>query len=221
MKPIIVINFKAYESATGENAVKLAKAAGDVAKREGARIIAAVQAADIYRVSRENDAIDVFAQHIDTSDFGAHTGTTLAETVKAAGARGTLINHAEKTLELKEIEKAVAKAKLAGLKTIVCAGSADQAKAVAVFSPDYVAIEPPELIGGDISVSRANPDIITKAVKKVKSVNATTDVLVGAGIKDRLDVDKAMDLGAVGVILASHIAQAKVPRDAIMGLLKS
>ncbi|VVB61151.1 Triosephosphate isomerase [uncultured archaeon] len=219
MKPLIVINFKAYESATGKGAVALAKAAGEVAKKEKVTIIAAVQAADVYRVSQESE-IDVFAQHIDTADYGAHTGATLAETVKAAGAKGTLINHSEKTLELKEIEKAVAKAHFLGLKTIVCVGSASQAKAVAAFTPDYIAIEPPELIGGDISVSRANPAIISDTVKRVRHVSATTDILVGAGVKDKLDVDKALELGAVGVLLASHITQAKVPKEAIMNLLK-
>ncbi len=219
MKPLIVINFKAYESATGKNAMWLAKIAADVSKKTTIKIIAAVQAADIYRISEECD-IEVFAEHIDSADFGAHTGATLAETVKAAGAKGTLINHSEKTLELKEIEKAVAKARLVGLKTIVCAGSADQAKAVAAFMPDYVAIEPPELIGGDISVSRANPTIISNTVKKVKSVSPTTQILVGAGVNDRLDVDKALDLGAVGVLLASHITQSKSPRDAIIKLLR-
>lgn len=220
MKPIIAINFKAYESATGNSAVALAKAASEVAKKENVRIIAAVQAADIYRVCSESD-IEVFAQHIDTADYGAHTGATLADAVKQAGAKGTLINHSEKTLELKEIEKAVAKAKLLGLKTIVCVGNALQAKAAAAFTPDYIAVEPPELIGGDISVSRANPEIIKETVKKVKSVSATTDVLVGAGVKDKLDVDKALELGAVGVLLASHITQSKTPKDAIMKLLKN
>ena len=220
MKPVIVINFKAYESSTGDGALRIAKAAAEIAKKEGVKIICAVQAADIHRISSEAD-IPVFAEHIDTADFGAHTGATLAETAKAAGAKGTLINHSEKTLELKEIEKAVAKAHLLGLKTIVCAGSSNQAKAVASFSPDYIAIEPPELIGGDISVSRANPEIIKETVKKVRYVSATTDVLVGAGVKEKIDVDKALELGAVGVLLASHITQAKVPRDAIMKLLKN
>lgn len=219
MKPLIVINFKAYESATGENAMWLAKTASEISVKEKTKIIVAVQAADIYRVSEECD-IDVFAEHIDSVDYGAHTGATLAETVKAAGAKGTLINHSEKTLELKEIEKAVAKAKMLGLKTIVCAGNALQAKAVAAFTPDYIAVEPPELIGGDVSVSRANPAIISDTVKKVRSVSAVTEVLVGAGVKDKLDVDKALELGAVGVLLASHITQSKTPKDAILKLLK-
>jgi len=219
MKPLIVINFKAYEAATGKNAMWLAKTAADISEKEKIKIIVAVQAADIYRVSEEC-GIDVFAEHIDSPDYGAHTGATLGETVKSAGAKGTLINHSEKTLELKEIEKAVAKAKLLGLKTIVCAGTANQAKAVAAFTPDYVAVEPPELIGGDVSVSRANPAIISDTVKKVRSVSTVTEVLVGAGVKDKLDVDKALQLGAVGVLLASHITQSKVPKDAIMKLIK-
>ncbi len=219
MRPLIVINFKAYESATGERALSLAKAASDVANKEKIRIIIAVQAADIYRISSQTD-LEVFAQHIETLDYGAHTGAILAEAAKQAGAKGTLINHSEKTIELKEIEKALLKTRILGMKSIVCVGTANQAKAVAALSPDYIAIEPPELIGGDISVSRANPEIITEVVKKVRYISNTTEVLVGAGVKDKLDVDKALSLGAVGVLLASHITQSKMPKDAILKLLK-
>lgn len=219
MKPIIAINFKAYESATGERAAKLAAAADAVSHEEGVPVIVAVQATDISNVSKSVD-IDVYAEHAEPAGFGAHTGAVLLEAVKAAGAKGTIINHSEKTLELKAIEKTVARAKELGLKTIVCAGTADQAKAVACFSPDYVAYEPPELIGGEVSVSSAKPDVIKEAVRKVKSVSSTTEVLVGAGVKSKQDVEKALYLGAVGVLLASHVTEAKFQKDAIKGLIK-
>lgn len=219
MKPLIAINFKAYESATGERAVRLAKFAGEVSREENVKIIAAVQAVDIAKVAGSVD-IDVFAQHAEPAGFGAHTGAVLLEAVKAAGAKGTIINHSERTLELKAIEKTVARAKELGLKTIVCAGTAEQAKAVACFAPDYVAVEPPELIGGEVSVSTAHPEVIKETVRKVKSVSPTTEILVGAGVKNKADVDKAVYLGAVGVLLASHITEAKFQKEAIRGLIR-
>jgi len=219
MKPIIAINFKAYESSTGDNALKLAKYADAVSKEEKVKVIIAVQAVDIAKVSAAV-GIDVYAQHAETPGFGAHTGAVLLESIKAAGAKGTIINHSEKTLELKAIEKTVHRAKELGLKTIVCAGTADQAKAVACFAPDYVAFEPPELIGGEVSVSSAQPGVIKDAVRNVKSASATTEVLVGAGIKSKDDVDKSIYLGACGVLLASHITEAKFQKDAIKGLIR-
>lgn len=219
MKPLIVINFKAYEQAAGKNALKLAKIAEDVANEYETDIWVAVQAADIYRISSEC-GIPVFAQHADNVSFGAHTGAQLLESAKEAGAKGALLNHSEKTLELKDIESLVKKASELGLKTIVCAGTAEQAKAAACFNPDYVAFEPPELIGGNVSVSSAAPDIIKLAVKKIKSVSSKTDLLAGAGVKSKIDVEKALELGAVGVLLASHVTTAKFQKDAIVELIK-
>ena len=218
-KPLIAINFKAYESSTGERALKLAKFADEVHDEYGVPVIIAVQAIDIAKISSTVD-IPVFAEHAEPVGFGAHTGAVLLESVKAAGAKGTIINHSEHTLDLKIIEKTVQRAKELGLKTIVCAGTADQAKAVACFVPDFVAFEPPELIGGNVSVSSAQPDVIKDAVKKVKSISPTTEVLVGAGVKSKEDVDKAVFLGAVGVLLASHITEAKFQKEAIKGLIK-
>jgi len=79
--------------------------------------------------------------------------------------------------------------------------------AAAALSPDFVAIEPPELIGGDISVTEAEPDIIRGAVRKVKEINPDVKVLCGAGVKRGKDVEKAIELGSAGVLLASGVVK--------------
>ncbi|MFH1127183.1 MAG: triose-phosphate isomerase [archaeon] len=217
-KPLIVINFKTYDEATAHKAEKLAKIAEMVSKTEKVPIIVAVQPTDIYRISK-SVSIPVYAQHIDPVVFGSHTGSILPEAVISSGATGTLINHSEKKLSLDVIEKTIKRAKELKLQTICCVADSDQAKAVAQFNPDYVAVEPPELIGGDISVSTAQPELIADAVKKVKSVSFTTKLLVGAGVKTKEDIDIALKLGAVGVLLASGVTKAKDPKKAIQGLI--
>ncbi len=220
MQPLLIINFKAYESAIGENAVKLAKAAESAAKETGAPVYVAVQAADIFQV-KNSVKLPVLAQHVDYVDFGAFTGAMLPEAAKEAGAAGSLVNHAEKRLDIEAIEKTVARLKSLGMKSIVCAASAEEAEKIANFAPDYIAYEPPELIGGDVSLSTSAPHVIHDAVRRVKKISPKTKVLAGAGVKEKKDVDVALDLGAVGMIVASHITKAKEPRKAILGLISS
>ena len=43
--------------------------------------------------------------------------------------------------------------------------------ALAALNPTFIAVEPPELIGGDISVTTADPAIVSDTVAAVKAVN--------------------------------------------------
>ncbi|MDP2642285.1 MAG: triose-phosphate isomerase [Candidatus Peregrinibacteria bacterium] len=212
--PLILVNFKAYEQGTGGSAVALAKIHERVAKETGANICIAVSALDLVKVC-EAVSIPVFAQHTDFVGYGGHTGHILPDMVKGVGAYGTLLNHAEFQLENENLEKCINAAKRAGLFVIACANDGDRAKKISGFNPDLVAVEPPELIGGDLSVSKTEPAIIEKAVELVGSGN----VLVGAGIKDGEDVRIALALGASGVLLASGVVRADDPYSVLMDLV--
>jgi len=76
------------------------------------------------------------------------------------------------------------------------------------LGPAFIAVEPPELIGGDISVTSADPSIVSDTVAAVKSVNPNVRVLCGAGVKNGEDVAMAIKLGAEGVLLASGVTKA-------------
>ena len=85
--PIVILNFKTYLESTGNNALKLAMASEIVAEETGVNIIIAPQSPDIYRLSNEVK-IPVFAQHVDAVNAGGHTGSSLIECIKEAGADG-------------------------------------------------------------------------------------------------------------------------------------
>ena len=91
---------------------------------------------------------------------------------------------------------------------------------MAAFAPDFIAVEPPELIGGDVSVTKANPFIIEDTVNSVKDVNKKISVLCGAGVKTGEDVAKALELGADGVLLASGVVKSKDPKATLLDLIK-
>ena len=215
MEPIIILNFKTYGESTGANAVELAKLCQKVSIETGVLVIIVPQLADIYRVSAEVN-IPVYAQHIDGITFGGYTGHVLAESVAQAGASGTLINHSERRLELAEIDASIQAAQKVGLTTVVCTNNLATTAAAASLTPDFVAIEPPELIGSGISVSKVNPDIVIGAVKSAKGVR----VLCGAGISKGDDVKAAIELGTEGVLLASGVIKASDPEVALMGLVE-
>jgi triosephosphate isomerase len=208
--PIIIVNFKTYSEATGKKAVKLAKKAEKASKETGVNIVVAPQFADIARVA-EAVEIPVFAQHIDAVCPGAFTGHVLAESVKEAGAVGTLINHSERQLKLADVDAVIRHANERGLTTCVCTSNPVISAAVAYLHPDIISIEPPELIGTGIAVSKAQPEAVTNTIKLVRKVNNHAVILCGAGISHGEDVSVALKLGTQGVLVASGIVKAKDP----------
>lgn len=219
--PIIAINVKTYAEGTGKKSLELAKLMEKISEETGASLAIAVQAADISLIAKETD-IPVFAQHVDAIEYGSNTGWILPESIKEAGAIGTLINHSEHQMKASEIDKCISHSRKIGLATIACANNVKTGGAIAALSPDFVAVEPPELIGGDISVTTADPAIVEGTVDVVKKVNKNVKILCGAGIKNGKDVEKAIQLGTDGVLLASGVVKArnkeKVMRDLVKGL---
>jgi triosephosphate isomerase len=163
--------------------------------------------------------IPVLAQHTDPDEPGARTGTIVAEAVAAAGAAGSLLNHSERPLGEDDVGRAVERLKSVHLVPVVCARDVDDSRRLARFHPAYLAVEPPELIGGDRSVATAQPEIVRDAVAAVRDVSPTTQVLCGAGVHDRNDVRIALELGAVGVLVASAVTRVADFDEAIGELL--
>ncbi|MCQ4345033.1 MAG: triose-phosphate isomerase [Sulfolobaceae archaeon] len=216
--PQVLINFKAYENSFGPKALDLAKGLDKLSKEYGVEITVSVPATMISRIN-EAVEIPVFAQHVDPSPIGAHTGSVIPEMVKEAGAKGTLINHSEKRMRLDEIAEAIARSKSLGLETVVCVDRYELVHPVALLGPTAVLIEPPELIGSGIAVSKAKPEVITRAVEEVRKVSGVY-LLAGAGITSGEDVEIAIKLGSEGVGVASAVMKAKDPVKVAEDLVK-
>ena len=208
--PMIIVNFKTYLEATGRKAVELAKKAEKVSAETSVFVGVAPQLTDIPSIAK-SVSIPVFAQHIDPIKPGSITGHVLAESVREAGAVGTLINHSEKQLKLSGINETIKIARENELISIVCANNPHVSMAVATLKPDIVAVEPPELIGTGISVSKAKPEVVSGTVSLVRKVNTEVVLLCGAGISYEEDVAAALKLGTQGILVASGIVKAKDP----------
>lgn len=211
--PFIVVNFKDYDEAIGENALKLAQIHEKVAQETGANIAVAVHPTDLLKVVSIVKNIPVFSQTGDAYTRGAdgeakktQTGRMTPKMVLKCGGKGILVNHAENPRTNEEIKQIVDdfKGGAGELVVIVCAENSDRgAEITSLCSPDFVAVEPPEMIGGDVSVT-TRPEIIVSAVEKIGG-----NVLVGAGVKTGEDVKSAKELGTKGVLLASGVIKPK------------
>lgn len=205
MKRPLIINFKNYEEASAARTVRLAKAAQRVAEKSRVEIIVAPPQPALALVARTVN-IPVFSQHVDSEDIGSTTGYFVPEVAKSYGAVGSLINHSEHRIELKLIAILVERMRKLGMTSVVCARTPHEVMEMSVFGPDYVAIEPPELIGSGKAVSKENPAIITKSIE---AAGSRTKVICGAGITDKEDVRAAIKLGSRGVLVASGVVKAK------------
>jgi len=215
---MLIVNMKTYAGCYGAEGLSLARRLQEAADESPVTVALAVQAVDV-RLFSEALGIPIFAQHVDPHDPGSHTGAVLPEAVAEAGAAGTLINHSERRLILADIEAALERASECGMTTVACSNDEAVSAAVAALGPDYVAMEPPELIGGDISVTSASPDVITRSVERVRRVSPDVGVLCGAGVKNGDDVARAVELGTEGVLVASGVVLASDPAAALRDLL--
>lgn len=218
-KPVIIVNFKAYREVNGPGALELAKICEKVSGEAGLNIAICPPTVDLGYVAR-NVSIPVFSQNVNPRAPGSATGWITPSMVEACGAVGTLINHTEHKIKPMDIEECMELSKASNLYTVICSDNDKVAAEVAKLRPDFVAVEPPDLIGGDISVTTANPGIIENTVEAVRAVNRSVMILCGAGIKNGDDVKAALELGTDGVLLASGVVRAKDPEAAVRDLVK-
>ncbi len=205
---LFIVNFKNYTEVSGCNSLKLAQAAEYVANRSKIRIAVAPPAGSLANIVN-TVSIPVFAQHLDHSELGSTTGFMVPEIAKSYGASGSLINHSEHRLPVQTIKHLVERLRNLKMVSVVCARTPAEVRKMAEFAPDYIAIEPPELIGSGIAVSKAKPSVITRSIDAVNDVNPNVSVICGAGIVSAEDVSAAIRLGSRGILVASGIVKAK------------
>ena len=220
MQPLIVVNFKTYATAMGHKAVELAKAM-ERASKDHVRMIAVVSAFDLHAVKQAAPTLEVWSQHLDPVGKGSFTGWLQPDNAIERGAEGTIINHAEHKVEIGHVQQLMQQLP-ENFPMCACAADVEEAHQLADLGPTFIAVEPPELIGGDISVTTADPAIVSDTVNAVRAINPNVRVLCGAGVKDGKDVRTAVELGAHGVLLASGVTKASdvdaVLADLVAGL---
>tara|TARA_X000000368_G_scaffold258052_1_gene203956 strand:- start:416 stop:1126 length:711 start_codon:yes stop_codon:yes gene_type:complete len=213
---LVVVNFKTYQTAHGLSAENLAKIMENL--ESNARIVAVVSAFDLSSVVNIAPNLEVWTQHLDPIQFGSNTGWLHPDTAIERGAKGTLINHAEHKVSIEHIAMLLDQVP-EDFTVCACAADIEEAKSLAALRPTFVAVEPPELIGGNISVTSADPKIVTGTVDAVRDISADVGILCGAGVKNGSDVSMALELGTSGVLLASGVTKSSNPLEALNDLI--
>ncbi|MEB2835934.1 MAG: triose-phosphate isomerase [Desulfurococcales archaeon] len=216
---VLVVNFKAYPTAFDSTAEALAREASRLESGLPVRVILAPPAPVVPRVLAIHG--DVYTQHLDPVGMGAHTGRIPAEAARALGVRGSLVNHSERKMVLRDVAAVVSKLREQGLESIVCADTPAEAAAAAYLKPTMVAVEPPELIGTGIPVSKARPEVITESLEAIRKVDPALPLLAGAGISSPEDAVRAVELGASGVLVASIVMKSRDPPASMRSLAEA
>lgn len=215
---MIFVNYKTYEESSAEKALELTKIIEEVAKEKQIKIIPVVQVIDLKEII-DSTTLEVWVQSVDPIEFGAHTGSILPKEVFDVGAKGTFLNHSESKIEKFEVlQETVKLCKETGLKTLVFAADIEELKRNLDTNPDYISYEPPELVGGSVSVSSSRPEVISEAANIAK--DAGVPLIIGAGIHTQEDIKKGLELGAAGFAIASSIVKAEDPRRELLELVE-
>jgi triosephosphate isomerase (TIM) len=214
----LIINFKNYTNIGGEKTLELSKVAEQVRNSTGVEIVIAPPQPSLSQVCTMVKT-PVISQHVDSSKPGSTTGYFVPEIVKSYGVIGSLINHSEHRIDnLDSIGELVEVLRDLQMVSVVCARTVEEARNIARFNPDFIAIEPPELIGSRKAVSKENPGIITESIAAAAEQSKSSKVICGAGIIDKTDVESALRLGANGILVASGIIKAPSWYDKIYEL---
>lgn len=208
--PHFQVNFKIYPGTGGDEGLELAETVERVQRETDATFVLTPQLPDLRRIATET-ALAVTTPVVDGVQPGRGIGKVLPETIRAAGASGAVINHAESRDTLSAIERKIRRCDAVGMDSVVCVDSVEMGRAVAALDPDSMVFEKPADISTDRAITRTHPDRVRAFVKMVDDANPRTTVLVGGGISTVEDVCLAFEQGADATGAASAISLADDP----------
>ena len=219
-----IINTKNYAEASGREILRLVEMIQRIsAKRKFRNRVSIGIAAPAFCISQIHfsfPSLSVYAQHLDDSEVGSSTGYLVPEIAKSFGAVGSLLNHSEHRLPPEVVATLVTRLTKIGLESLVCAKDHNEIGILGKLGANYIAVEPPDLIGSGKAVSTSMPELLVKSKEALEKITSSKRpiFLCGAGIVSSEDVVKAVDLGAQGILVASGVVKAANWSDAIESL---
>ena len=165
---------------------------------------------EIRRVAEQCPHLIVLAPYMDTLRPGRGIADVLPEAVKAAGAKGVVINHCERPMTLAQIRETIDRAGELDLLSFACADTLAEARAIAQFHPDILNPEPTELIG---SGQASDMDYVRASVAEIRLVDSRILVEQAAGITTAKQVYDCIMAGSAGAGSASGIIKSPNPHQ--------
>ena len=192
----------------GDEVFEYAKAVDAAAKKYDVDAIFIAPYTEIRRICENTDRLIVIAPYMDTLRPGRGMADVLPEAIKAAGAKGVLLNHCEKPMTLPAIKKTIERANELDLLTFACADSIAEAKAIAQFHPDIINPEPTELIGTD---EASDMGYVKETLRVIKEMFPDILVEQAAGITTGSQIYDFIMAGNDAVGSASGILKSPDP----------
>lgn len=192
----------------GDDVFEYAKAVDACAIKYDVDAIFIAPYTEIRRIAENTGRLIVIAPYMDTLRPGRGMADVLPEALKAAGAKGVLINHCERPMTLAAIKKTIERANELELLTFACADSIAEAKAIAQFRPDIINPEPTELIG---TSSASDMTYVKETLSVIKKQFPEILVEQAAGITKASQIYDFIMAGNDGAGSASGILKSPAP----------
>ncbi|MDQ6723631.1 MAG: triose-phosphate isomerase [Thermoproteota archaeon] len=212
-----IINLKNYLETAGDNTITIVKEAEKVSEKLDVEIIISPPQPSLALIAKQTK-LKVISQHVDLKKPGSTTGFYIPEIIERIGARGSLINHSEHEIKIEAIKQSIERLRELDLISIVCVKTIEELKEIIEFEPEFIAIEPPELIGTQKSISTEKPSLIRECYKVLYKENQNSKLICGAGINKNEDIKIALENGASGILVSSSITKATNWYDKIFEL---
>ncbi len=193
----------------GDTVLQYAKAADAAAEKYDIDVLFITPAVEIRRVVENTKHLIVLAPYMDTLRPGRGMADILPEALKAAGAKGVVINHCEKPMSLPQMKKTIDRARELDFLVFACADTLEEAKAIAQLHPDIINPEPSQIIGGGNGVSPM--DYVKDSIRVIKEIYPDILVEQAAGITNGQQVYDFIMAGSEASGAASGIMNAKDP----------
>jgi len=193
----------------GDKVLEYAIAADKAAEKYDIDVLFICPAVEIRRVCENTKNLIVLAPYMDTLRPGRGMADVLPEGLKAAGAKGVVINHCEKPMSLPQMKATIDRARELDFLVFACADTLDEAKAIAQLHPDIINPEPSEIIGGGNGVSPMA--YVKDSIKVIKEIYPDIMVEQAAGITNGQQVYDFIMAGSEAAGAASGIVNAKDP----------
>ncbi len=192
----------------GDTVLEYAIAADKAAEKYDVDVLFVAPAVEIRRIAENTKHLIVLASYMDTLYPGRGMADVLPEGLKAAGAKGVVVNHCEKPMTIPQIKKTIERANELDFLVFACADTIAEAKAIAELHPDIINPEPSELIGG---TEASDMGFVRESVKAIKSIYPDILVEQAAGITNGRQVYDFIMAGSDAAGSASGIIKAKDP----------
>ena len=194
----------------GDTVLEYALAADRAAEKYDIDVLFITPVIEIRRVVENTRRLIVLAPYMDTLRPGRGMADILPEAVKAAGAKGVVVNHCEKPMSVPAIKATIDRARELDMLVFACADTIDEAKAIAQLHPDIINPEPSELIGG-AGGGVSDMGFVKASIREIKAIDPAILVEQAAGITNGQQVYDFIMAGSEAAGAASGIMNAADP----------